>query len=79
MVLRLIQSDTYQLGFAITGGITFLGVWAFACFQWGFLVGLAIGWLPALIAGAIVGALWPILLALLVVLLLMMQLFPESL
>lgn len=47
---------------AIVGIPVFLGVWIYSMFAWGFLIGLAIGWLPALIAAFILGFLWPLVL-----------------
>jgi hypothetical protein len=42
------------------GGLAFLAIWIYAFYSWGFLIGLAIGWLPALIGGWLVGLLWPL-------------------
>ncbi|MDO8468225.1 MAG: hypothetical protein Q7S29_00505 [Candidatus Peribacter sp.] len=47
----------------IVGLLTFIGVWIYALFSWGFLIGLAIGWLPALIAAWVAGLLWPLVVA----------------
>ena len=66
--------DTYITGAYITGVITFFGIWIYAFASWGFLVGLAIGWLPAMIGAYIFGFLWPLIL-LVVVLFLMAGLF----
>ena len=60
------MDNGYKIGAWITGVIVFFLVWIIALFEWGFLVGLAIGWFPAAIAGVVGGLLWPIL-ALLVV------------
>ena len=46
----------------ITGVIIFFGIWIYAFASWGFLVGLAIGWLPAIIGAFIAGLLWPLIL-----------------
>ena len=44
----------------LVGIVTFFGIWIYAFASWGLLIGLAIGWLPALIGGAIAGFLWPL-------------------
>jgi hypothetical protein len=50
----------YFKGAWITGSIVFVCVWIFALAEWGFLIGIALGWIPALIAGFIGGLLWPL-------------------
>lgn len=50
----------YLVGAWIVGFLTFLGIWIYSFIAWGFLIGLAIGWLPALIGGFILGTLWPL-------------------
>ena len=52
--------DWYTTGALITGIIVFLVVWIYAISEWGFLVGVALGWLPAAIVGSIAGLLWPV-------------------
>lgn len=52
----------YAVGAIITGVIAFFGIWVYSFVSWGFLVGLAIGWLPAIIGGFIAGVLWPLIL-----------------
>ncbi len=52
--------DIYEIGAKITGFIFFIGLWIYAFSEWGFLVGLAIGWLPALIGAAVAAFLWPL-------------------
>jgi hypothetical protein len=42
---------------ALTGLVLFAGLWVFSIMNYGFLIGGGIGWLPSLVAGAIVGAL----------------------
>jgi hypothetical protein len=44
----------------LTGIVIFGGVWIYAISQWGFLLGLGFGWIPALIAAYIGGFLWPL-------------------
>lgn len=52
----------YYLGVWIFGFIIFIGVWIYAIMTWGFLLGIALGWIPAIIAAYIGGFLWPFLL-----------------
>lgn len=44
----------------IVGFLIFAGVWIYAITSWGFLIGIMIGWIPAMIAAAIGAYLWPI-------------------
>lgn len=41
-------------------GLAFLGFWGHAVETYGWFLGLALGWIPALFLGAFVGALWPL-------------------
>jgi hypothetical protein len=50
----------YWIGVRIVGVVTFISIWIYAFFSWGFLIGLGIGWLPAIIGAAMIGFLWPI-------------------
>lgn len=52
--------EQYKIWALVFGSITFLATWVYAFTVWGFLIGLAIGWLPALVAGIIIGFLWPL-------------------
>jgi len=54
----------WQVGAVITGIIAFFGIWIYSFVSWGFLIGLMIGWLPAIIGAFIIGALWPLILGL---------------
>jgi len=47
---------------------TFCYSWWWAFEHWGWLLGIAFGWLPALIVAVLAGALWPLGLALLALL-----------
>lgn len=44
----------------LTGGIGFLIIWIYAMSEWGFLLGLMFGWIPAIIGGIILAFLWPL-------------------
>lgn len=37
----------------------FIGVWIYCIFAYGFLLGVGLGWLPAMIVAVIAGFLWP--------------------
>ncbi len=54
------MEDLYMLGAYIVGGISFLIIWLIALGEWGFLIGLMIGWIPAFIGGSILGFFWPL-------------------
>lgn len=56
-------------GFVITGLITFIGVWIYAISEWGFLLGVSLGWVPAVIVALVGGYLWPIFLITILILL----------
>ena len=61
----------YHLGVLIVGFLTFGGVWIYSLSEWGFLIGLMFGWIPALIAGIALGYAWPLVVAFVIYLLLM--------
>jgi hypothetical protein len=50
----------------LVGFLIFIGVWIYSITEWGLLIGLMIGWLPAIIAAFIGGLLWPLVVAVLV-------------
>lgn len=52
--------EKYMIGVWIVGVISFIAIWIYALATWGFLIGLMLGWIPALIGGAILGFLWPL-------------------
>ncbi|MEO8581769.1 MAG: hypothetical protein ABI425_04335 [Patescibacteria group bacterium] len=52
----------------IVGFITFVCIWIYALFTWGLLLGLLVGWIPALIGGFVVGLVWPVAVLIVVVL-----------
>jgi hypothetical protein len=62
--------NIYEIGWKVTGVIFFIGLWIYAFSEWGFLIGLAIGWLPALIGALIAAYLWPLIVALVIIALL---------
>lgn len=54
--------DDYMKGVWTVGGVVFLGGWAYAVSAYGFFLGLGLGWVPALVLGALAGFLWPLVL-----------------
>lgn len=44
----------------ISAFLTFFGVWIYAIGEWGFLIGIMAGWIPAFITAVIAGYTWPI-------------------
>ena len=55
------SGDTYGIWAVLVGIIVFIGVWIYAIAQWGFLLGIMVGWIPAMITAYIAGFLWPLL------------------
>ena len=54
------DGDKYMIGVWIVGALSFIRIWIYALATWGLLLGLMLGWIPALIGGAILGFLWPL-------------------
>ena len=54
------DDDVYQLGFTITAFIVFVGSWIYCISEYGFLLGVGLGWLPSIIVAYIAGFLWPL-------------------
>ena len=54
------MNNGYMVGVWIVGVLSFIVIWLYALVSWGFLIGLMIGWVPALIGGFILGWLWPL-------------------
>lgn len=50
----------YQFGFAITAFITFVVSWIYCISEYGYLLGVGLGWFPSIIVAVIAGALWPL-------------------
>jgi len=44
----------------LTGIISFLIIWIYAMSDWGLLLCLMFGWIPALIGGVVLAFLWPL-------------------
>lgn len=54
----------WYIGAWVVGVPTFIGTWIWCINEYGFLLGVGLGWLPSMIVAVIVGALWPLLVAL---------------
>ena len=54
------RNGCYGTGVLITGIITFIISWIYCIYEYGFLVGVGLGWIPSLIVSVIVGLLWPV-------------------
>jgi hypothetical protein len=52
----------YLLGGWVTGFIVFVGAWIWCVSEYGFLVGVGLGWFPSAIVAVIAGWLWPLVL-----------------
>ena len=60
------KRNRYLIGAWITGLVAFFVIWIYALVSWGVLIGLLIGWLPAIIGGFVLGVLWPLVLLVLI-------------
>ncbi len=56
----------YWVGYKISFVILFLLFWAYCLFEYGFLIGAGVGWIPSAIAAGILSFFWPIVLPALV-------------
>lgn len=54
------SEDAYKVGAAISWVIVFLGSWAYCVAEYGFLIGVGLGWLPSAIVASIAAILWPV-------------------
>lgn len=54
------EEGVYKIGALITGFITFIGSWIYCIAEYGYLLGVGLGWLPSIIVAVIVGTLWPL-------------------
>jgi hypothetical protein len=53
-------SVVYRIGALITGSLAFIASWVYAAISWGFLLGVGLGWVPAIFIGIIAGFIWPL-------------------
>lgn len=56
------DNDLYLGGATLTSLIVFIGTWIWCISEYGFLLGVGLGWLPSGIVAGIAGYLWPLLL-----------------
>ncbi len=54
------NNDIYPIGLFISGLLTFIVSWIYCIIEYGYLLGVGLGWLPSIIVAAIVGFLWPL-------------------
>ena len=54
------QDNGYIIGAAITGVLIFIGTWIYCIVSYGFLLGVGLGWLPALITAGVLCWFWPL-------------------
>lgn len=54
------MGDLYKIGAAITWLIIFVGAWIYCIVEYGFLLGVGLGWLAAGIAATVLCWLWPL-------------------
>lgn len=59
--------EGYDVGAKIVGFLVFFVVSAYSVFQWGFLLGLALGWVPAFIAAVLAAFVWPLIVLVIVI------------
>ncbi|HQU67042.1 MAG TPA: hypothetical protein PLI43_02465 [Albidovulum sp.] len=69
------ENGLYIVTGVIIGVVTFVGSWVYAVSEWGFLLGVGLGWIPSLFIGIIAGFVGPPVLALGLVVLLAMFVF----
>ena len=53
----------YWLGYHVCAVLIFFGCWIYAISEYGFLLGVGLGWFPSLIVASVVSLAWPLLLA----------------
>lgn len=53
----------YWAGYWLTWAAVFAGGWIYCIAEYGFLIGVGLGWLPASIAATIVSFFWPLIVA----------------
>jgi uncharacterized membrane protein YeaQ/YmgE (transglycosylase-associated protein family) len=56
------MSKVYSVFATILGFLAFIASWIYAVSEWGFLLGVGLGWVPAFFIGLLVGLIGPFLL-----------------
>lgn len=54
------DGGAYIVAATITGTVVFVIAWIYAIAEYGFLLGVGLGWLPAGIIGVVAGIAWPL-------------------
>lgn len=54
------DGDGYRIVGMITGAITFFISYIYCIAEYGFLLGVGLGWLPSFIVAFVAGLLWPV-------------------
>ena len=54
------MDEGYKIGAGITGLIVFIVAWIYCIATYGFLLGVGLGWLPAIITAYVAAIIWPI-------------------
>lgn len=52
----------YVIGYWICFAVLFLACWVYCIAEYGFLLGVGLGWLPSAITAGIISLLWPLVL-----------------
>ena len=52
------EKEAYLLGAGFFGFLAFIGIWLYSISEWGLLIGLMVGWFPAIIGAVVLGILW---------------------
>lgn len=55
------MKDAYAIVSGLVGVVTFVGTWIYCVAEYGFLLGVGLGWLPAMITAVFAALLWPLL------------------
>lgn len=53
-------ATTYFIGTLVTGQLIFFGTWIYCIDHYGLLLGLSLGWLPAIVATVVLSWFWPL-------------------
>lgn len=56
--------ELYDVGFFMVAVPVFVAVWVMAIDSYGLLLGLGLGWFPAVVVAVLSGTIWPVLLLL---------------
>ena len=54
------RTSLYAEGSHIVTALAFLGCWAWFTWEFGWLLGFGLGWIPSIVVGAVSGIAWPV-------------------